>query len=419
MSSLLPQQITAIERFKKFKVGALFMDMGTGKTRTALELVNYNNVDLLIYICPASATIKDNIQTEIDKWGVNCDYKIIGYETIASSDRSYLELLNYIENKKVFIIADESAFIKNEITIRFERLFNLRKYCEYALILTGTPITKNEWDLYNQMYFLSPKIIGMNRQDFLNSFFKKVTYKKSYQREKHFYKFSDVNASALYKMIEPYIFNASLIFDKETIKNTVKILYKDDEYYEVKRECLERIKRSGNCNENDIINMLTKLQVVAACYDVKLDKLCEYVDGRRVIVFCSYLNEVKYIAEKIPCLVITGDTAQGDRAGIIREFESGNAPLVMTFGVGAHSLNLQACNEVVYSSISFDYAKIEQSEGRIRRVGQQNDVKYTYFMCDLGINKMMIENLQKKENLSYLVKEKIQKGEIEEWVKSL
>ena len=42
----------------KLKVGALFMQMGTGKTRVAIELVDYNKCDLLLYVAPFS-TLKN------------------------------------------------------------------------------------------------------------------------------------------------------------------------------------------------------------------------------------------------------------------------------------------------------------------------------------------------------------------------
>lgn len=91
----------------------------------------------------------------------------------------------------------------------------------------------------------------------------------------------------------------------------------------------------------------------------------------------------------------------------------------MTFGVGSYSLNLQFCNEIVYSSITFDYAKIEQSKYRIKRIGQEQDIKYTYFLCDLGINRLILENLDKKQTLEKLVKEKMMEGEEIKWLKSI
>lgn len=405
-------QKLAFDKFTKLKVGALFMKMGTGKTKVALDLIKYNNVEFLIYVTPFST--KENIQKEIDKWGINCEYEIVGYETIQASDVKYLEILNKLKGKKNFIIADESIFIKNEDTYRFKRLCEIRKLCEYALILNGTPITKNEFDLYNQMYFLSPLIIGMNRQQFLNTFFKRITYKKKGSKENTFYKFSEVNAELLYKMVEPYMFQCDLDFDKSESSNYHYIPYEEDDYYQEKEEKLQEYLKYGD--SQTIINMLTSLNVIASNYKKKNDAVIEYIKEKQVIVFCSFLKEIEYIKSKCDCYVICGST--NDRKSIIKKFERSQKPLLMTYGVGSYSLNLQFCNEIVYSSINFDFGKIEQSKYRIKRIGQKNDIKYTYFLVDLGINKMILENLERKETLENLVKEKMMKGDIE-WLKNI
>ena len=403
-------QLEAFEKFKKLKVGALFMQMGTGKTKVAIELIDYNNCDLLLYVAPFS-TLK-NIETELVKWKIKTSYRLIGYETISSSDTKYLNLLKELENKKVFVVADESIFIKNEETKRFKRLLNIRSKCEYALILNGTPITKNEWDLYNQMYFLSPLIINMNREQFLNTFFKKITYKKKGQKENTFYKFSEVNAEQLHRMIEPYIFKCDLDFEKNESDNYIYVPYKDEsDYYDKKEEKLKEYMQKGT--SEIIINLLTSLTVISASYSYKNDELINYIKNKQIIVFCSFLSEIEYIEDKVNCYVITGSTKKRDE--IIEKFKNDSKPLIMTFGVGSYSLNLQFCNEIVYSSLTFDYAKIEQSKYRIKRIGQGKDIKYTYFLTDLGINKLILENLKRKMTLENLIKEKMEGGS--EWLK--
>lgn len=406
-------QLEAFDKFKKLKVGALFMKMGTGKTRIAIELVDYNKCDLLVYVAPFS-TLK-NIENEFIKWNLKTPYKLIGYETISSSDRQYLELLNQLKNKKVFIVADESIFIKNEETKRFKRLLEIRKHCEYALILNGTPLTKNEWDLYNQMEFLSPLILKMNREQFLNTFFKKITYRKKGHKENTFYKFSKVNAELLYKMVEPYIFKCDLEFNKSEENDYHYVNYEneDDYYIEKEKKLNEYIE---NRKSETIVNMLTQLNVIASNYHKKNDELINYVKGKQVIVFCSYLKELEYIKSRLDCYVITGSTK--NRNKIIDDFKSDNKPLLMTYGVGSYSLNLQFCNEIVYSSINFDFAKMEQSKYRIKRIGQEKDIKYTYFLTDLGINKLILENLDKKMTLENLIKEKMMEGDLK-WLKSI
>lgn len=405
-------QIQAFEKFKKLKVGALFLKMGTGKTRVAIELIDYNKCDLLVYIAPFS-TLK-NIEEEFIKWNLSTPYILIGYETIQASDKKYLDLLNEINNKKVFIIADESIFIKNEETKRFRRLCEIRKKCEYALILNGTPLTKNEWDLYNQMEFLSPLIINMNRNQFLTTFFKKITYKKRGHKENTFYKFSEVNAELLYKMIEPYIFKCDLEFNKKEFVEYHYIIYENDEYYKEKEKKLNEYIE--NRKSETIVNMLTQLNVIASNYYKKNDELIKYINNKKVVVFCNFINEIEYISNKINCYTIVGGTK--NRKNIIEKFKNDNKPLLMTYGVGSYSLNLQFCNEIVYSSINFDFAKMEQSKYRIKRIGQEKDIKYTYFLTDLGINKLILENLDKKMTLENLIKEKMMKGDIE-WLKDI
>ena len=405
-------QKEAFDKFKKLKVGALFMKMGTGKTKVAIKLIDYNKCDLLVYVAPFS-TLK-NIENEFIKWNLKTPYKLIGYETISSSDRQYLELLNQLKNKKVFIVADESIFIKNEETKRFKRLLEIRKHCEYALILNGTPLTKNEWDLYNQMEFLSPLILKMNREQFLNTFFKKITYRKKGHKENTFYKFSEVNAELLYKMVEPYIFKCELDFYKDEISDYHYVIYENDDYYIEKEKRLNEYIEKGTSNV--IINMLTSLNVIASNYDKKNDEVIKYIKDKQVIVFCNYLDEIDYISSKLDCYVITGNIK--NRNEIIKKFKNDNKPLLMTYGVGSYSLNLQFCNEIVYSSINFDYAKLEQSKYRIKRIGQEQDIKYTYFLTNLGITKLILENLDKKMTLENLVKEKMMEGDIE-WLKSI
>ena len=162
-----------------------------------------------------------------------------------------------------------------------------------------------------------------------------------------------------------------------------------------------------------IINLLTSLTVISASYSYKNDELINYIKNKQIIVFCSFLSEIEYIEDKVDCYVITGSTKKRDE--IIEKFKNDSKPLVMTFGVGSYSLNLQFCNEIVYSSLTFDYAKIEQSKYRIKRIGQDKDIKYTYFLTDLGINKLILENLKRKMTLENLIKEKMEGGC--EWLK--
>ena len=404
---LTENQKQAFKKFKKLKVGALFMKQGTGKTKVALELIKTTDCVLALFFCPFST--KDNLQDEIVKWGLDIDYKIIGYETLSSSDKTYIELLEEIENKKLFIVADESIFIKNDETKRYKRLISIAKMSDYRLILNGTPLTKNEWDIYNQMNFLSEKIIEMSKQEFLNVFFKRISFKKRGQKAREFYKLSDVNIDYLHKLIAPYIFECDFEFDKNEEIKYIRIIASEEaqeSYKRKKQQLLNSISKGES-----IIDQFQNLAYSCFNDEKRHVEIAKYVKNEnQIIVFCTLVSEAINIANQLNCYLITGDTPLSERSEIKESFKKDNKPLVMTLGTGAYGLNLQFCNKIAFSSITFDYAKTEQAISRIKRIGQENDIEYIYFTSNLGIFNMIFENNEKKRSLKELLIDKINEG---------
>ncbi|WP_236564264.1 C-terminal helicase domain-containing protein [Streptococcus agalactiae] len=155
--------------------------------------------------------------------------------------------------------------------------------------------------------------------------------------------------------------------------------------------------------------------LAVACFDDKKrhEEIAKHLKGQ-VIVFCTLLSEVKNISNKIDCYVITGETKPKDREKILEDFKNDNKPLLLTFGTGAFGLNLQFCNRIAFASLTFDYARIDQAMSRIKRLGQSRDIEYTYFTSDLGVYRMIKENIFKKQSLKELIIDKIDKGELNE-----
>ena len=411
------KQQEAFNRFKKLKVGALFMQMGSGKTKVAINLINNvaEKVDLALFITPNQT--QETIKQEILKWGLDIPYILKSYENISMSDKGYLDLLKEIKDKRLFIIADESSFIKNETSKRYERILEIAKYSEFRLILNGTPITKDEWDLYNQMYFLSPKIIGMSRNEFLNTFFKKITFKKIGNKEKTFYKLSEINIDYLQKLIDPYVFKTNLDFSlKESINNQIitSSLETQEAYLKQKEILLKNIKEGYN----NILLDLVKLEYINACDENKAREIAGYIKNKQVICYCHYLKELDLIKNNLnnDCYIITGTIK--NRNEIIEEFKNNNKPLLITYGCGAFGLNLQFCNEIVFSSLIYDYAKLEQAKYRIKRIGQTQDIIYTTYKTELGINNIIDKCINNKTTLDKLIKE-YNRREEKQWLKNI
>lgn len=165
---MMEHQEKAYEKLKPLKVGALFMDMGTGKTRTVIELIkdkiNNGKVDKVVWFCPCSAktTISNELKKHLNK-GLD-SFIVVGIESMSASIKLNSFLYNYVQENRCAIIVDESSKIKNFDAKRSQRIITLGKYCKYKYILNGTPITKNEIDLFSQMYFLDWRILGYRSQ---------------------------------------------------------------------------------------------------------------------------------------------------------------------------------------------------------------------------------------------------------------
>lgn len=402
MNYLTISQKTAFEKFKKLKVGAAFMKMGTGKTLLSIELLKFNagKFDTALIITPNQT--KKEFENELKKWGYNGKTIITTYEAISMSKSSYLDLLEKVKGKKLFVIADESIFIKNSNTKRYSRIIELTKDAEYKLILNGTPLTKNEWDLYNQMNFLSPKIFNMSEAEFNDTFFDKITYKKRDEAEKTFYKFSEVNASYLKKIIQNYVFEVDLNFEKDETEEHI-IVESSAETYERYKEQKNMVLECIESRSNNLLAELQKINQTAATCETKQKRVAEYIKDKQVIVYCQFKKEAEQIIKNTKCFYIDGDVNVKDRERIINDFKQSKIPLVMTYGVGSFGLNLQFCNEIVFCSLTFDYAKVEQAKYRIKRIGQEQNIKYTYFKTNLGIDKIIGQNLERKKDLHDLI----------------
>lgn len=374
------------------------MKQGTGKTRVAINLIATTEVEFVLFVCPFS--IKGTLKREIELCSLDKPYEIIGYQTISSSDCQYLKLVNKVKEKKVFIVADESIFIKNDDSKRFLRLMELGKYCEYKLILNGTPITKNEWDIYNQMNFLSHKIINRSKGEFLNTFFTHIIYKRRMGKYKDFYTLSKVNIDYLKKLMYPYVFECDLSFEYKIKETNITIPASEEarSRYNRSKAILMNAIQKGECE----VSMFINLALDCFTDEERHLQIASHLKGQ-TIVFCSLLKEVENIAKKIKCYLITGDTPLEERERILTHFKNDNIPLLMTFGTGAYGLNLQFCQKIAFASLTYDYGKLEQAKMRIKRLGQTKEIEYTYFTSTLGIYNLINDNIQKKRTLHDLM----------------
>lgn len=396
---LLDNQVNAESHLSSWKVGALFMEAGTGKTRVALNLVNSTPCDLVVWIGPLQ-TIKhkDNVINEINKWGgFTAPVLYYGIESIQQSDRIYLELLNKIEQaSNPFVVVDESLKIKNAESKRTKRLLDIGRIVEYKLILNGTPLSRNLLDLWSQMEFISPKILNMSFTQFKNTFceYTKVTKcigRSSYSKE---YITGYDNIDYLYSLIRHYVFECNLELNISQKYNVIPYdvdSESKDEYNYLKDKYLSDEVLMWK-NNNIFLEMTQKMQhtycVTQSKFDA-LDYLFETVPQDNAIIFCKYIKSYEECKRRYP-----------------------NAE-ILSYQKESFGLNMQHYRYTIYFDKIWDYALRIQSGRRTFRTGQEHDCIYYDLTGDVGLEKMIDKNIEKKISMTEYFK-KVSKEQLKE-----
>lgn len=396
------KQEEAFKKLSRLKVGALFMAMGTGKTKVALDLIasKAHKVDYILWICPYS--LKNEIETERLKWHPELQIEVVGCESIGSSDRIYMELYNKVKDDPAFIVVDESLKIKNRNAKRTGRIITLGGFAKYKLILNGTPISKNYCDLWAQMEFLSPKILTMTYSEFYNTYCEYYTRGKMKGKIRRF-----VNIPHLIDRISPYVFDAELDLDTEAHRQTVLYSTSILEYCDYRDQLIEEYynEEKDDLNFNAFAMQLQRWYTQHSDRQQAIADLIREIDDT-VIIFVRFLASIPDGANKI-----TGSENNTERRRILADFKAGKFKvLYITYGCGAYGLNLQFCHHMIFAEQIWDYAAREQAEARIYRIGQGSDVYYYNMICDeVGLEELMLKCIRRKSGMLDTVKAEIQK----------
>lgn len=388
--NLTENQLLAKQHLGDWRVGALFMEAGTGKTRVAVELVNSTpEIDLVVWIGPLG-TIKPqlgktSVIDEVTKWGgFRVPVIYFGIESIQASDRIYFDLLSQIEHaSNPFVIVDESLKIKNVEAKRTKRLLEIGHMARNKLILNGTPITRNLLDLWPQMEFLSPKILNMQLAEFKNTFCEYTKITKNFGGHRIYAKefiTGYENIDYLYSLIRHYVFECDLKLEVKQYYNNINYILADKEkaeYKELKEKYLDDEMLQWKDN-NIFLEMTQKMQHAYCCTQDKFDKLDELfksIDQSRTIIFCKYIKSREACELHYP------------------------KATVLSYQKSALGLNLQHLCNTVYFDKNWDYGLRTHSVRRTWRTGQEYDCRYWDMTGNVGLEKLIDENIAKKTGM--------------------
>lgn len=433
-TELYEHQKKAVEKLRYLKVGALYMDMGTGKTRTALEFIalryNASKIDNVLWLCPCS--IKDDIRQDIKEHADGADFiHIYGIESLSQSDRLYLKLLNMVANTKTMLIVDESNLVKNHFAKRTRRIQHIGQHCPYRMILNGTPISKNQADLFAQWYILDKRILGYN------SFWSFAANHLEYDEYGKVRRC--LNVDYLVKKISPYSY---IIKKDECLTLPPKIYetayfrltdFQEWHYNEVKSNLLDQI---NEFDSTTIYRLFTALQqVVSGRYIISYKPLksepmfenpfenprikclverLKAIEDEKIIIWCKFKHEIESIEKVLKTLygeenisLLYGEISINKRAEQIQKFKDKTRFLIAHKTCGGYGLNLQFSHLMIFYANDFNWATRAQAEDRAHRIGQKNTVRIIDICAQSKIDTRILQCLYKKENLAECFKNEI------------
>lgn len=436
-TKLLPHQVEGVTKILPSRVGGLFMEMGTGKSRTAIELarLRQHKIDRVIWFCPVS--LKTTVEHEIRKHTDCVDSEIclfdrttdenrvpqdrfwyvVGIESMSLGSRAFFSVAQLI-HERTMVIVDESTYIKGHWAKRTKRVTQISEKARYRLVMTGTPITQGVVDLYAQMRFLSPKILGYS------SFYSFSSNHLVYSMRNRGQIVRTLGHDWIIDRIKPYVYQVTkaecLALPDKLYEDHYCTLSQDqsDAYQSAKEEFADDLLRyfdadSALSNGIAVFRLFSRLQAIACgirdgqpIRNRRIDLLADVlrsVNDSHVVIWVKYRQNVAGIVERIQsdggaAWGYDGTVPERARHGLLDAWRQRGGCLVATQSLGSHGLDLTPAATVIFYARGFKYSENIQAEDRCHRIGQRRPVTYISLWAHCGIEDRIGTALRRKEN---------------------
>ena len=329
---------------------------------------------------------------------------------VVSRDIAILEKYNFR-----YLILDESQYIKNKNYKIFKDINQIK--ASHKIALSGTPVENSLDDLWSQMQFINPNILGSYALFAEN-------YKIPIQKKQ-----DENSLIELKKLLNPFILRRT---KEQVLKDlpelSEQIIYCEMEpeqeklYEEEKskaRNSLLKTNGSG-AGKINIINTLMRLRQLSN-HPKMIDSKSEIDSGKyiavtryletlaqsnkKTIIFSSFVSNLEFykkwcLENKIAFCELTGATPQKEREYQVQKFQEQENPLLffISLKAGGVGLNITKASYVLFLDPWWNPFAEKQGIGRAHRIGQFNKVNVIRFISKNTVEEKII-HLQETKNL--------------------
>ena len=451
-------QLKAWSMSKDKESFALFMEMGTGKSKVILDTASYlydnGYIDTLLIVAPKGAYrnwhineipshLADHIIYRYAIWSASPRKKEKQYleDIIRAGDELRIVIMNveafsspkgvkwatsFLNTSRAMMVVDESTTIKNPTAKRTKAIIKLGTMAKYRRILTGEPVTRDPLDLYSQCEFLDEFHLGFSSfYTFRNRYAIMVNMNlghRSFKKITGFQRMDELN-----DILRKFSFRVKkddcLDLPKKNYQYRYVDMTKEQEkaYQEMKDICMTTTKNTVITVANKL-SMLGKLHQIVCGHIIdnhgettylknnRMDALLELTEevDNKCIIWACYRADLKKISTELrekygTDMVVEywGDTSDKDRKDNIQTFTTGKPKFfVANPATAGFGLNLQAANTVIYYNNSYNLEHRLQSEDRCHRIGQKRNVHYIDITTLKTVDNLIIKSLKDKKNIA-------------------
>ena len=468
-------QLEALEKSWAASTYALFMEMGTGKSKVLVDniamLYDKGAIRAALIVAPKGVYknwdqiefpvhLPDHVehtkvlwdpnhtkkkQAELDTlFDGNEDLKILIMNVEAFSTSKGLDFAHSFLNifgGRALIGIDESTTIKSPTAKRTKNILKIGDLAKYRRILTGSPVTKSPLDLYTQCKFLDPfhldeasyyafraRYANMVKRNFGGRTVQLVTsYRRLDELTEKLEKFS-------YRVLKEDCLDLP-----EKVFVTRNVELSDDQkkmYLTMKKAAIAEHEGKIMSSMSALTTLLRLHQIT--CGHMKTDdgdvlaiknnrltalmECLEETDGK-VIIWANYREDIKNIVDSLKKAYGDASTVEYHggvdprvRQDNIALFQQKNGPTRYFVGnpqTGGYGITLTAANTVVYYSNSYDLEKRLQSEDRAHRIGQTGSVTYVDLVAEKSIDDKIVKALRDKKDIANAI---MGERNLSEWI---
>ena len=442
-----PYQKEALEEIKNLKYAAIFHEQGLGKTKIALDLLLYwlkeGLVDTVLVI--AKKGLIENWKREFrvhtfitprvlsqnrqeNFYIFNSPARVIlAHFEIFNSESDRLKL--FCKIRKIGIIVDESAKIKNPLSKLARSFLDLSPYFERRVIMTGTPIANRPYDIWAQINFLDQgETFGKNFDSFKNEY--DITPDLNLDGEKR--SLFESRIADIYRKISSFTVRETKKSNVIELPNKIyESLYADweDTQLQIYERYIEESKnefiKNGTLVVDDANIVLKKLlRLVQVASNPRLvDPLYQCLPGKflilqnlvdtivsgmeKCIIWTNFNENVDWLEKQFKYLKakkIYGKMDMTNRNKAVLSFieDPQVKVLIASPGAAKEGLTLTVANHVIFYDRVFSLDDYLQAQDRIHRISQKKTCYVHNIIMKNSIDKWVDLLLNTKQEIASL-----------------